>query len=124
MVELSKKWRVDNINQMKVKNEKKNKKYGDIPYFWTGDFNFDSDSEAYKKVIEKDIMKDSEILASQNMTGTKTTHKLGKLPKKGKSIDHIFGSKVIFTHHYICNSDEDLKASDHCAVYVDATIEK
>lgn len=120
MREEAKLWRVDNIRQMNDRRNEILKEYPDIPCLWTGDFNFDKTTEAYKAAINYG-MKDAEFSATvKSDAGTKSLHGVGSLPESGNTIDHIFGNdKVIFRIHKICQSLDDVKGSDHCPVYAD-----
>ncbi len=115
-------WREDNVRQMNDRMKEIEKTYGEIPSIWTGDFNFNETSSAYQHTTEKYGMIAAEKAATvSKMSGASFHSNPGQAPDpKGKSIDHIFGnSKVIFRVHYICKSENEIKASDHCAVFAD-----
>ncbi len=120
-------WRQDNVRQMNVRMKELEKTYGEIPSIWTGDFNFNENEIGYKDTVNVYGMSAAEKTATvSKMTGATYHGGIGKAPdSKGKSIDHIFGNnKVIFRVHYICKSDSEIKASDHCAVFADLKFEK
>ena len=122
MRELANVWRTDNVRQMNDCTLRLQKEYGKIPVLWTGDFNFNSASEAYRAAVDTYGMKDAEITATDSrVTGMKSYHgTVGAAPGKGLTIDHIFGTPdVTFRVHYICMEQNDLNASDHCPVWAD-----
>ncbi len=120
-------WRQDNVRQMNDIMKRLETTYGEIPSIWTGDFNFNENEIGYKDAIEKYGMATAEKTATvSKMTGATFHSAVGQAPNaNGKSIDHIFGnSKVVFRVHYICKSDTEIKASDHCAVFADLKFAK
>ncbi len=115
-------WREDNVRQMNEIMKRIEQTHGAIPCIWTGDFNFNENASAYKHTVENYGMFAAEKTATVSKMDGATFHgSVGQAPDaKGKSIDHIFGNdKVIFRVHYICKSETEIKASDHCAVFAD-----
>ncbi len=115
-------WREDNVRQMNEIMKRLEQTHGDIPCVWTGDFNFNETASAYKHTVENYGMSSAEKTATvSKMTGATFHSNPGQAPDaNGKSIDHIFGnSKVAFRVHYICKSESEVRASDHCAVFAD-----
>lgn len=118
-------WRVDNVKQMLEKLDEMKAKYGDLPTFSTGDFNFNEDAQAYKEAIAGGLTSAERCAAVSSVTGIKTTHAVGQAPAAGKSIDHIFvNDKVSVYVHNVIKDAEALKGSDHCAVYADVKLGK
>ena len=116
-------WRVDNVAQMVEKLNELKGKYGDIPTFSTGDFNFNEDAQAYKDAVAAGLSDAEKIASVSRVTGIKTTHTVGQAPAAGKSIDHIFvNDKVSVYVHEVVRDKEALKGSDHCAVYADVKL--
>lgn len=114
-------WRDDNVRQMHDISERIISEYGQLPIVWTGDFNFNADASAYKIATNECGMLDAEQTATEAKNISATLHTVGQAPSAtGKSIDHIFGNEnVIFRVHHVCKSGDELKASDHCAVFAD-----
>ena len=116
-------WKEDNIRQMNDRMQAIIKKHGDIGILWTGDFNFNKNHAAYNKATEEYGMHDAEFTATDKRDpGLKTTHPVGKKndPESGNSIDHIFGNdKITFRLHQVCNEGDEIKGSDHYAVFAD-----
>lgn len=118
-------WRVDNVKQMVEKLNEMKAKYGDLPTFSTGDFNFNEDSQAFKDTVAAGLTTAEKAAAVSSVTGIKTTHGVGQAPVAGKSIDHIFvNEKVTVYVHNVIRDAESLKGSDHCAVYADVKLGK
>lgn len=116
-------WRVDNIAQMVEKLTELKAKYGELPTFSTGDFNFNEDAQAYKDAIAAGLSDAEKTATVSRVTGTKTTHTVGETPVAGKSIDHIFiNDKVNVLVHDVIRDADALKGSDHCAVYADVKL--
>lgn len=119
-------WRVDNVRQMLDVREAIQTKHGNIAVFFTGDFNFNSDSNAYRATKEAGLTE-----AEVSATGKKTTGyasysgTAGVAPGAGKSIDHIFydpDEATAIRHHIARNEVYEYSASDHCAVWADLAI--
>ncbi len=118
-------WRVDNVAQMVEKLNELKAKYGDLPTFSTGDFNFNEDAQAFKDAVAAGLTTAEKAATVSAVTGIKTTHTVGQAPASGKSIDHIFvNDKVSVYVHEVVRDDEALKGSDHCAVYADVKLGK
>lgn len=118
-------WRVDNVAQMVEKLTELKAKYGDLPTFSTGDFNFNEDAQAYKDAVAAGLSDAEKIATVSRVSGIKTTHTVGQAPASGKSIDHIFvNDKVSVYVQEVVRDAEALKGSDHCAVYADVKLGK
>ncbi|MBQ3125957.1 MAG: hypothetical protein IJC15_02710 [Clostridia bacterium] len=118
-------WRTDNAREMLELYDSLCDQYGDLPAFFTGDFNCNSDSEAYATAIAGGLS-DPEVTATvSRVTGIKTHHGVGEMPAAGKSVDRVFTTEGItaYVHNIVTDADA-LAATDHCAVYVDAKIGK
>lgn len=119
-------WRVDNVRQMlDIRTDIQNR-HGKIAVFFTGDFNFNSDSDAYRATKAAGLTE-----AEVSATGKKTTGyasysgTAGKAPGMGKSIDHVFyhpDEAVAIRHHIARDEVYEYSASDHCAVWADVAI--
>lgn len=118
-------WRADNALEMLEAKKYVNEKYGDIPMFFTGDFN-GGEKEKYYSIITSGGMLDAKYIAKVSASvGLFSFHPvIGALPDDSRSpIDHIFVTpNVTVWVHSIERRQEVLDASDHCMVYVDATI--
>ena len=118
-------WRADNARQMLEEKHAVNEKYGDIPFFFTGDFNGGEEEEFYRLITENG-MKNSKYCAKVRASlGQYTFHPvIGELPDNSRTpIDHIFVSpEVEVWVHSIETRREVLEASDHCMVYADVSI--
>ena len=118
-------WRADNARQMLEEQRAINEKYGDIPFFFTGDFNGGEEEEFYR-VITESGMRNSKYAAKVGASlGQFTYHAvIGALPdNKRTPIDHIFVSTGVDVWvHSIETRREVLEASDHCMVYADVSI--
>ena len=119
-------WRVDNVRQMLDIRADIQSRLGNIAVFFTGDFNFNSDSDAYRATKAAGLTE-----AEVSATGKKTTGyasysgTAGVAPGTGKSIDHVFyhpDEAVAIRHHIARNEVYEYSASDHCAVWADVTI--
>ena len=119
-------WRVDNVRQMLDVRADIQNRHGKIAVFFTGDFNFNSDSEAYRATKAAGLTE-----AEVSATGKKTTGyasysgTAGKAPGVGKSIDHVFyhpDEAVAIRHHIARDEVYEYSASDHCAVWADVAI--
>lgn len=113
-------WRTDNAKQMLELADELREKYGDLPLVFTGDFNCNKSSEAYKTIVGAGLS-DAEFDADEVLiTGIKTHHDVGVYPDEGKSIDHIFYNEGLrATEHVILTEEFCLRATDHCPVYAD-----
>ena len=93
--------------------------------FFTGDFN-GGEKEKYYSIITSGGMLDAKYIAKVSASvGLFSFHPvIGALPDDSRSpIDHIFVTpNVTVWVHSIERRQEVLDASDHCMVYVDATI--
>lgn len=116
-------WRRDNVAQLHERAVKLQTKYGALPTFLIGDFNFNKAAAAYSDATALGYVTAEKTATQHKETGTKTTHGIGSAPPSGKSIDHIFyqGNTTVFTH-YIVRDETALAASDHCPVYCDAKL--
>ena len=119
-------WRVDNVRQMLDIRTDIQTKHGKIAVFFTGDFNFNSDSDAYRATKAAGLTE-----AEVSATGKKTigyasySGTAGVAPGTGKSIDHVFyhpDEATALRHHIARNEVYEYSASDHCAVWADVKI--
>ena len=119
-------WRVDNVRQMLDIRTDIQAKHGSIAVFFIGDFNFNSDSDAYRATKAAGLTE-----AEVSATGQKTTGyasysgTAGVAPGTGKSIDHVFyhpDEATALRHHIARNEVYEYSASDHCAVWADLKI--
>ena len=123
--ELGSQWRVDNIREMLAEKDRIIATYGNIPVFFTGDFN-GSEEEPYYSAILDGGMVNTKYAATESAThGICTFHgRPGAMPPTTRSpIDHVFvtpGTNVAV--HSIELRQEALDATDHCLVYADVTI--
>ena len=119
-------WRVDNVRQMlDVRTEIQNK-HGNIAVFFTGDFNFNSDSDAYRATKAAGLTEAEVSATGKKVTGYASySGTAGKAPGVGKSIDHIFyhpDEATALRHHIARDEVYEYSASDHCAVWADVYI--
>jgi endonuclease/exonuclease/phosphatase family metal-dependent hydrolase len=118
-------WRKDNVRQMLELMATLKKTYGDIPFLFTGDFNCNNTSEAYKLAISGGLHDAEFSSTDSHCTGYNTTHVVGSQPTTGSSIDHIFAtSQVEFRVHNIILDSDAMNATDHCVVYADFVLFK
>ncbi|MBQ7321300.1 MAG: endonuclease/exonuclease/phosphatase family protein [Clostridia bacterium] len=119
-------WRVDNVRQMLDIRAAIQTKHGKIAVMFIGDFNFNSDSDAYRATKAAGLTE-----AEVSATGKKTTGyasysgTAGVAPGTGKSIDHVFyhpDEATALRHHIARNEVYEYSASDHCAVWADMKI--
>lgn len=119
-------WRVDNARQMLEKISELQTKYGSIPAFTTGDYNFNKNAEAYA-TMKTTGLSSSQETAPQSSTGGSYHDTVGAKPDaSGLPIDHIFYFADIseaYTYK-ICTTKTDINASDHCPVYADFKLVK
>lgn len=114
-------WKKDNAQQMLDKITELQNKYGSIPAFTTGDYNFNSNNAAYR-VMQSTGLKSAQDTAASAVKGASYHSNVGAQPDaSGLAIDHIFytpdTAKPLV--HFICKRPSDLAASDHCPVYTD-----
>jgi endonuclease/exonuclease/phosphatase family metal-dependent hydrolase len=119
-------WRVDNVRQMlDVRTEIQNK-HGKIAVFFTGDFNFNSDSDAYRATKAAGLTEAEVSATGKKVTGFASySGTAGKAPGSGKTIDHVFyhpDEAVAIRHHIARNEVYEYSASDHCAVWADVSV--
>lgn len=119
-------WRVDNVRQMLDIRTAIQTKHGNIAVMFIGDFNFNSDSDAYRATKAAGLTE-----AEVSATGKKTTGfasysgTAGVAPGTGKSIDHVFyhpDEATALRHHIARNEVYEYSASDHCAVWADIAL--
>lgn len=119
-------WRVDNVRQMLDVRTDIQTKHGKIAVFFIGDFNFNSDSDAYRATKTAGLTE-----AEVSATGKKTTGyasysgTAGVAPGTGKTIDHVFyhpDEAGALRHHIARDEVYEYSASDHCAVWADLVI--
>ena len=116
-------WRTDNVKEMIELLGTIRAKYGNLPAFFTGDYNFDASSQAYQTAIDGGLIDSEQSATVSRVTGIKTYHTVGEAPPAGKSIDRVFITEGITAYVHNVVLDEDaLKATDHCAVYIDVKI--
>lgn len=118
-------WRADNARQMLEEKKAINEKYGDIPFFFTGDFNGGEEEEYYRTITSGGMLNSKYAAKVCASIGQFTFHPvIGTLPDNSRSpIDHIFVSPdVTVWVHSIETRQEVLDASDHCMIYADVSI--
>ncbi len=124
--EIAANWRRGNISQLLAKASELHLEYGPCGICFSGDCNFDSSSLAYADVAEAGYF-DAEVFAIQYrcQDGLKSSHTLSQAPSEGKTIDHIFAdSNLTIQTHAIERGAKALKASDHCPVIADISMEE
>lgn len=117
----SKEWKDDNAQQMIDKIAELQSKYGNIPAFTTGDYNFNSNHSAYR-VMKSTGLRSAQDEAPSAVKGASYHSTVGAQPDAGGlAIDHIFYTPDTAApiEHYIGKRESDLAASDHCPVYTD-----
>ncbi len=116
-------WRADNIREMLEIISELRAKYGMLPSFSTGDYNFYRQSKGYAEAVKGGLLNPEIVSTVSSMDGMGTNHKVGAMPTSKESIDRIFISDGITSYiHRIVTDENALKASDHCAVYIDFKI--
>ena len=121
----SSEWKKDNAQQMIDKIAELQNKYGNIPAFTTGDYNFNSNHAAYR-VMQSTGLKSAQDTAASAVKGASYHANAGEHPSAGGlAIDHIFYTPDTATPlvHCICKRSSDLAASDHCPVYTDFALQ-
>lgn len=119
-------WRLDNVRQIIEMKDGIVKTYGDIPIMVTGDCNFNSESEPYKKITDAGFA-EAEVLAKETVTGYRTSFTYGSISSaaSGLSIDHIFMiNGVDFVSFNSVRESIAFTASDHLPVYTDFNLSK
>lgn len=122
---LGAKWRIDNARQLLEERDAIHAEFGDIPVFFTGDFNGGENEQYYADIISGGMLNAKYTATVSASLGQFTFHPvIGKLPDDKRSpIDHIFVSpNVPVWVHSIERRQEVLDASDHCMVYADISI--
>lgn len=127
--EMSENWRLDNCSQILGTAAEIRSRHGDIPIFITGDFNAGENSPSYKRYLEGGFLNSKYTASREASRNTGSFHPVGAPPPSGEGadktpIDHIFVSaaNISVIAHRIDTSAEALVASDHCPIYIDATI--
>ena len=119
-------WRVDNVRQMLDVREAIQNKHGKIAVFFTGDFNFNSDSDAYRATKAAGLTEAEVSATGKKVTGFASySGTAGQAPGSGKTIDHIFyhpDEAVAIRHHIARDEVYEYSASDHCAVWADVFV--
>lgn len=116
-------WRADNIREMLEIIAELRTKYGNLPSFSTGDYNFYRHAKGYAEAVKGGLLNPEIVSTVSSMEGIGTNHEVGKMPVSKESIDRIFISEGIISYvHRIITDENALKASDHCAVYIDVKI--
>lgn len=119
-------WKLDNIRQVHRRIAALEEKWGkELPVFVSADYNTSKGAEPYV-LMESYGYLDAEFNAvTSAVTGTKSTHTIGKKPVGGKSIDHVFYSPdrgiTVYVHAFGMRQ-ADLDATDHLPLYVDLAI--
>lgn len=119
-------WKIDNAEQILAKIAELQTKYGNLPVFTTGDYNFNKTHKAYQ------TMQSTGFLSAQDKAlsatpGASFHSNPGQSPNAdGLAIDHIFYSpdSIDAIKHVICKRELDINASDHCPVYTDFAFKK
>ena len=119
-------WRVDNVRQMLDVRTNIQNKHGKIAVFFIGDFNFNSDSDAYRATKAAGLTEAEVSATGKKVTGYASySGTAGKAPGVGKSIDHVFyhpDEATALRHHIARDEVYEYSASDHCAVWADVVI--
>lgn len=126
MREIAKQWRVDNALQMLEKITELQSKYGSIPAFTTGDYNFNKNEAAYT-TMKSTGLSSSQETAKKSSTGGSYHNEVGAMPSSsGLPIDHIFYFDNLSSPfcYIIGTTKTDLNATDHCPVYADFKLVK
>lgn len=115
-------WKLDNAKEMVDKIAELQAKYGNIPAFTTGDYNFNSNHDAYKITMKSTGLDSSSDTAKTKDSAGSYHNNVGEKPSAaGLPIDHIFyfpNLSDVFCYK-IGATQTDLNASDHCPVYAD-----
>ena len=114
-------WKIDNAKQMLEKITELQNKYGKIPAFTTGDYNFNTKHAAYQ-TMQTTGLASSLDKAKRASSGGSYHADVGTAPSSsGLPIDHIFyfpELSDVFVYK-IGVTKTDLNSSDHCPVYAD-----
>lgn len=120
-------WKIDNAQEMVDKIAELQEKYGAIPAFTTGDYNFNMNHEAYKVTMQSTGLASSRDVAKTSDSGGSYHGEVGeKPPASGLPIDHIFffpNLTDVFCYK-IGTTQTDLNSTDHCPVYADFKLAK
>lgn len=122
----AKAWKEDNVTQMLEKIAELQVKYGNIPVFTMGDYNFNKTHSAYA-LMKSTGLENSQEKAISATPGASFHSNPGQSPDEaGLPIDHIFFSpdSIDPIKHVICKRTIDIAASDHCPVYTDFKLKK
>jgi endonuclease/exonuclease/phosphatase family metal-dependent hydrolase len=124
---MAEEWRIDNSRQILESWSRLKEKYGDIPTFFTGDFNSNESSSSYAEYIKAGLLNSKYAAIKHSSRNIATFHKVGVMPPQGNDkspIDHIFVSpnNIQVLVHSIETRKEVLEASDHCIIYADALV--
>lgn len=119
-------WRVDNVRQMLDVRSAIQTKHGKIAVFFIGDFNFHSDSDAYRATKAAGLT-EAEVSATGKKVNGYASYSgtAGVAPGTGKTIDHVFyhpDEATAIRHHIARNEVYEYSASDHCAVWADVVV--
>ena len=120
-------WKLDNVEQILAKIDELQAKYGNLPVFTTGDYNFNNTHEAYKLMKSTGLANAQESAKDANTSYASGHKTVGQMPAKGGlAIDHIFYSpdSIEAIKHDIGMRTDDICASDHCPVYTDFIFKK
>lgn len=123
--QLGTQWRADNVREMIAEKDRIIAAYGNIPVFFTGDFN-GGEEEAYYSAVLDGGMVNTKYVATESASHNICSfhNRPGDMPSTTRSpIDHVFvtpGTNVAV--HSIELRQEALDATDHCLVYADVTI--
>lgn len=123
--DLGAEWRADNAAELLAEKDRIIATYGNIPVFFTGDFNGDENEKYYADILAGG-MKNVKYTATESATLNLGSFHLkpGAMPSDQRPpIDHIFVTDgVPVAVHSIETRQSALDASDHCFVYADVTI--
>ncbi len=120
-------WKLDNAAQILAKVAELQDKYGKLPVFTTGDYNFNRTHAAYTKMQSTGLVSAQDTAKSATTSHASYHNDVGTHPKAGGlAIDHIFYSpeSLEAVKHVICMRELDINASDHCPVYTDFAFKK
>ena len=128
LLALQSKQNIGNMCQVLEIYESIRRKYGDIGFLSTADFNFNSDKPAYQFALNNGLVSAETHATVSRVTGVGTTHTPGAAARwGGKSIDHIFyfpETITAYVHYIGTKTVDELAASDHLMVYADVGLLK
>ena len=117
---------VSRTEAAKILLEKARELHDDLPVFFTGDLNTNSQTEAIAILSDNELVKDSYTSSETAPTGRKSPYYAFDFDRPDSDRgDYIFVPKDAVVHSYAC-IDDDIKdrqySSDHCPVLAIVTI--